>query len=144
MGTVMGITSTKFPAQGRDVGMRTMLSTRWAILPATILRQDRDRPHNVIWKVSAESLPGKYFSDDQDLYMSFWHEDNYPKDNLLVAAGELEGKFVDVVFDCDNTNKCEALCVTDRGGMKVFRILTGAHVDRFVDYSECEYKEKPQ
>lgn len=144
MGVAKGITSTTFPSRGRDEGQKIMLTTRWGIYPATILRQDNDQPYNQILKVEAKNLPRRYFAEDEDLYVSTHHLLNYPKASLICAKGEKEGQFVDVVFDHDTQNKCEGVVMSDRNMHVVILITTGPHEGRYVTDSECMFALKPR
>ncbi|QYW04628.1 hypothetical protein pEaSNUABM14_00303 [Erwinia phage pEa_SNUABM_14] len=144
MGVVNGISSTKFPRRGRDEGLTVILRRRWGLYPAVIVRQDHGEPNNTIHRIEAKALPKRFFDGSHELYVAEYYQTNFPKDTPICAAGEVEGLFVEIVFDHDVRNKCEGICVTDRGMQKIFLITTGQHEGRYVTEAECDYKVKPK
>ncbi len=142
MGVVTGISSTTFPPHGRDEGQQVMLTSRWGIYPATIVRQDSVMPLNAIWKINHKHLPAKLIKG-RDLYVSLAFTKDDQKQSPVCERGPLESRFVDIVFDHDMKNPCEGVCVTHRGNLIVFLITTGPHEGRYITSTECLYRERP-
>lgn len=139
MGVVKGITSTEFPVRDRDEFTPVVLQARFGIFPATLVRRDRSNPFNTIWKIEPKHLPRKYFAEDRPLYVADSHLQQ-SKFTPICRAGELEGRFVDVIFDHNKPEKCEGVIVTHRGQSLIILLTTGPHEGRLVTGGECQYR----
>lgn len=145
MGVVAGIDANNFPAQSRDVGVKSLLETKHGKYPAVAVRRDRDEPNDVIWRIDGELLPlDMQFGPDQHAFVSQRTLDSYPDELFIRPRGKHcdEGKIMRLCFHYDLKNTCEAICVYDRGPFMVFLVQTGPHEGRYVSAHECQYSPK--
>lgn len=142
MGVVKGIDANNFPAQSRDVGVKSLLETKRGNFPAVAVRRDRDEPNDVIWRIDGDTLPiAMNFGSDQHAFISQRSMDSYPDEPFIRPRGKHcdEGKTLRLCFNYDSSKHCEAVCVYDRGPFMVFHIKTGPHEGRYVSAHECQY-----
>lgn len=142
MGVVNGIDAHNFPAQSRDVGVKSLLETPHGKYPAVAVRRDRGEPNDVIWRIDGELLPiDMHFGPDQHAYISQRSLDSYPDEAFIRARGKfcMEGKTTAICFRYNTKESCEGICVYDRGPFTVFLITTGPHEGRYVSAHECQY-----
>jgi len=143
MGAVAGVDANNFPAQSRDVGVKSLLETRRGNFPAVAVRRDREDPNDVIWRIDGETLPlSLNFGPDQHAFISQRVMDSYPEEEFIRERGKycMEGKTTRIGFHYNTKDTCEGLCVYDRGPFTVFRITSGVHEGRYVSAHECQYK----
>lgn len=142
MGAVKGIDATNFPAQSRDVGVKSLLETRRGNFPAVAVRRDRDEPNDVIWRIDGETLPlSLNFGTDQHAFISQRVMDEYPDEQFIRERPEYcrEGKTTQIGFHYGDY-ACEGVFVYDRGPFTVLRITSGVHEGRYISGHECQFK----
>lgn len=142
MGVVNGIDAHNYPAQSRDVGVKSLLETKHGKFPAVAIRRDREEPNDVIWRIDGELLPLEMnYGADQHAYVSQRSMDSYPNEAFIRPRGKhcMEGKSTLVGFRYNTKETFEATCVYDRGPFCVFLITTGIHEGRYVSAHECQY-----
>ena len=142
MGVVQGLDWDNFPAQSRDVGVKSLLDTKHGKFPVTAIRRDREQPNNVIWRIDGELLPlDMQFGADQHAFISQHTMDAYPDEPFIRPRDKhcAEGKETDVCFRYQTRNNCRARIVYDRGPFTVLLMLDGPHEGRYICAGECQY-----